>query len=460
MCQPQIVADIEGVHKGKARKRRLVVLAITVIVILALLAVFTVWTTRPSDAARSLDVKLAQLRAAGVPLTPAELASVFPDPDPQHDAHLILHDAFAVPIGSISDVAFNDIWKTMLRPSDPCSEAQMKSLQLFLANSDILLQSIPDRLDGVWYSVAWTRGLTNLTLVPFKKIRAIIHTLAFTAIYEAERNNPARAAEALRKGFSVTRTINRDVMVNAMIRVACAGMLCDAAQRTLNRCQFSDTDLLEIQRQLEPATLDDFGQAFMVERCMASLGLEPMRRSLRLLQSRPTRFLRWQLKHPFYSRNYRDEDYLTYLIVMDQHQAINADRQLCGLERLRRHEQLDAYHDTKAQSYLAIASMLHWAKAIQTATRNKSRVTALCVSLAIERYRLGHRGALPAALEDLVPRYLPCVPGDPVDNQPLRYKRLSPGYVIYSVGLDGIDNGGTRQASAPGVFDITFTVKN
>jgi hypothetical protein len=43
---------------------------------------------------------------------------------------------------------------------------------------------------------------------------------------------------------------------------------------------------------------------------------------------------------------------------------------------------------------------------------------------------------------DLVPRYLSEVPNDPFDGKPLRLKHTEDGLVIYSVGLDGDDNGG------------------
>jgi ABC-type transport system involved in multi-copper enzyme maturation permease subunit len=61
--------------------------------------------------------------------------------------------------------------------------------------------------------------------------------------------------------------------------------------------------------------------------------------------------------------------------------------------------------------------------------------------LAAERYRLA-RGNWPTSLNDLVPAFLREVPTDPFDGKPLRLRRLADGVVIYSVGLDGIDNGG------------------
>ncbi|HYT62086.1 MAG TPA: hypothetical protein VEL06_18040 [Haliangiales bacterium] len=60
--------------------------------------------------------------------------------------------------------------------------------------------------------------------------------------------------------------------------------------------------------------------------------------------------------------------------------------------------------------------------------------------------------------------FLPAVPLDPFDGAPLRYKQLSKGCVVYSIGPDGRDNGGkeppaTRRGTNRVPEDITFTVE-
>jgi hypothetical protein len=41
-----------------------------------------------------------------------------------------------------------------------------------------------------------------------------------------------------------------------------------------------------------------------------------------------------------------------------------------------------------------------------------------------------------------VPDFLPRLPIDYADMQPLRYRREQEGYVLYSIGRDGEDDGG------------------
>jgi hypothetical protein len=68
-------------------------------------------------------------------------------------------------------------------------------------------------------------------------------------------------------------------------------------------------------------------------------------------------------------------------------------------------------------------------------------------AIALKRYQLRH-GSWPPDLKTLVPEFLFEVPRDPVDGQPLRYRRNTDGtFLLYSIGSDYKDDGG----------DATFT---
>jgi hypothetical protein len=81
------------------------------------------------------------------------------------------------------------------------------------------------------------------------------------------------------------------------------------------------------------------------------------------------------------------------------------------------------------------------------------------VGLTVERYRLAD-GKLPESLNDLVPKFLESVPIDPFDGKPLKYKKLDPGFVIYSIGEDQQDDGGKeRGPKREKPWDVTFIVE-
>lgn len=59
-----------------------------------------------------------------------------------------------------------------------------------------------------------------------------------------------------------------------------------------------------------------------------------------------------------------------------------------------------------------------------------------------------------------MPQYLPEVLADPYDGAPIRYKAEGDGYVVYSVGENGEDDGGWESKDNPwNEGDIVFSVK-
>jgi len=183
---------------------------------------------------------------------------------------------------------------------------------------------------------------------------------------------------------------------------------------------------------------------------------------------------------------------------------------LCGLLNL--HDDLDAVRRHSDPNRLAAAkdfqdsvdrlpvfsrpmsrsSFVGMDLVFQKHAESTARLRCLQALLAIERYR-AERGDLPASLTDLVPAYMPSVPLDPFDGCELRYRVtrgrmikwwsnlrrntadeteypayyqdfmdvLGRGYMVYSVGANRVDDGGT-PLSPDGISkrdsDLTFTI--
>jgi hypothetical protein len=79
---------------------------------------------------------------------------------------------------------------------------------------------------------------------------------------------------------------------------------------------------------------------------------------------------------------------------------------------------------------------------IQKVAFAQNNVTMAATACALERYRLA-QGEYPAALNDLVPRFMARLPHDIINGQPLKYRRATNGrFVLYSVGWNEKDDGG------------------
>ena len=86
-----------------------------------------------------------------------------------------------------------------------------------------------------------------------------------------------------------------------------------------------------------------------------------------------------------------------------------------------------------------------------TAFRPEALIYDRCsrIAVAIERYRRTHGESLPAGLTDLVPNYLAELPEDPLTGKPLLYRIDADAYLVYSVGSNGKDDGGSLLLQAP-----------
>ena len=96
------------------------------------------------------------------------------------------------------------------------------------------------------------------------------------------------------------------------------------------------------------------------------------------------------------------------------------------------------------------SGLIKWAK---TCCRNHAHLRCAIVAIAAERYRHS-QDKWPATPDELVKAgLLKAVPGDPfLAGQPIKFARRTDGITIYSVGDNGIDDGGdlTRDRDGNG----------
>lgn len=94
------------------------------------------------------------------------------------------------------------------------------------------------------------------------------------------------------------------------------------------------------------------------------------------------------------------------------------------------------------QHWLSLTLLGIHDRLLEKAAQMECRREMSLAAVALERYRLRH-GEWPAELAALTPEFLEQVPWDWMSGEPLRYRRNHDGsYLLYSVGLDGQDDGG------------------
>jgi hypothetical protein len=119
--------------------------------------------------------------------------------------------------------------------------------------------------------------------------------------------------------------------------------------------------------------------------------------------------------------------------------------------------------ESARRRYYLLSSMLlpGLGRTVRREAESSAHVRLALTALAIERFRATHR-KLPETLDAITLGYT--VPKDPFDDAPLRYRVLTKGYVIYSMGADRYDDLGRepperKKSSDTNSYDITFTVE-
>jgi hypothetical protein len=161
----------------------------------------------------------------------------------------------------------------------------------------------------------------------------------------------------------------------------------------------------------------------------------------------------------FARRFYKDEDFLLYLDRVDSYlQALDQPFPA----RLQHIARLDQDVQKRRSRNIFTLMTSRWAKTVRNDAEIQARLFVASVALAVERYRLSHDGRLPNALSDLVPGYFRAIPLDPYATNPLQCRLLKNGFVVYSIGQDGQDNGGAEkpvQASDAMSYDLPFAIE-
>jgi hypothetical protein len=315
------------------------------------------------------------------------------------------------------------------------------------------------------------------------KLKSLTLFLQAESVLESEQGRLDQAVQDIVDAVALARSLDKEpVLISQLVRIACLSITCNSLERLLTQHTLSDAQLNVLAQSIHgacEASHAAYAQGFVGELCLASFCYHaPPKLLADVLQngSGAGEFSIAELALPLYTwSGLRDRDFLFYLRMM--HRMLDAAHTpfpegLAQSRAVTAQVQQGLQHDR----LLVLARMLlpSLEKSIDKAAQMEGRLRSAETALAIERYRLQHQGKLPTDLAQLVPAFLAAVPQDPVDGAPLRYHSLSPGFVVYSVGPDGVDNGGVEPGirSGPpgnqqprpinraiGPTDVTFIVE-
>jgi hypothetical protein len=329
-------------------------------------------------------------------------------------------------------------------------------------------REVCDRLDGLRAAVTEARRLADhprgsfpisyqanvfdTPLPHHQKARVVAWLLSVDAFRLAQEKDGDGALRSCRAILNLAAAAGDvPIFVCQLVRLAIRAVACQAIERTVAQSEPSGPALAETQAALERegearafhatargerATLFHFTEQLRVGRVTfeGAAGQEP---------SLWSRIANWH-----YVRYHSGDDVARALSVMN---AWVAAAKLPTAEWAAAVKE----EDQKIQQ-MERTPLFHLLPAVTKISehdlRNQAQLRCTIALIAAERHRRD-RGRLPESLAALVPKYLQQVPADPYDGQPLRFRRQEGRFIIYSIGPDRKNHGGTfdrKNVVAPG----------
>jgi hypothetical protein len=248
--------------------------------------------------------------------------------------------------------------------------------------------------------------------------------------------------------------VNEPVFLSQLMRFTCQMTVAGKLDRVLTKVALTDEQLARLESVLTQAeNSEGLTRAYVCERCKMLIAYDLTRKAM----SAPVRFsptfeefrqLTWRDAYYFPAGRIEEHRHATSgLFELEVLTSIELRTACIRASQLPFPEQISLAKQIMSQE-MSISTFLMMPASTVIMLKQAKCVALMRVAraaLAIERYRLA-TGQLPDKLTDSAPL-------DPFDGQPLRYRKLAKGYVVYSVGEDGKDDGGDEKK------DITFTVE-
>lgn len=311
------------------------------------------------------------------------------------------------------------------------------------------------------FPLVYAKNFWGTMLTHSQKARSAASVLRNDAILRAHDGDMHGALQDIKAIFHASRGLGDEpLLISQLINIAIDSVGVRALERTLGLGIASEADLREIQAYLlEQASVPYFLIGVRGERAGDDLLFERIQENELTVNEFGALGVSTGLPKAF------EKLLLMYTSVTIQQQraeVLNLMTDAVEIGNLPPEKQKAAFDlwEKKVKSlnrwHIARLILPAAGKVAEADIRTKAGLRTAAVAIAAERYRMAN-GHWPARLDELVPKFLKELPTDPFDGQPLKTTQKDGSFVVYSIGMDRIDNGGQiDQAPFQPGSDIGF----
>jgi len=328
------------------------------------------------------------------------------------------------------------------------------------------------------FALDYSNGV-EILLPHVAKAKSVVQLHLGTAIQGLYSHHYDEAFQNLVTGIDYVSLPARDhILISELVLAASAQMAFRATWDFLQERRWTDQQLARLQESWQQVALPGAASQFMrMERAMMIDAFEKCRRmtngdaafgivgsgsagsSGNPLDDLKNNFKEWWNNYPRFwrwRRSWSYEEELVYLkkmaIVIH---GVDQQRESGSFfpaftqmnQALTSFDATELYHTNHILLTGGDPQML--AKSLTKIACAQAAITITYTAIALERYHLA-RNAYPEKLDQLVPAYIEKVPTDFMDGKPLRYSLRKDGtFLLYSVGSDGVDDGGDPSGGMP-----------
>jgi hypothetical protein len=382
-------------------------------------------------------------------------ANQTPVPDPENSALQVLAVRKLIPQQWGSDA----FWQLLqnLPPERQLNDRQFTTLRTERAKAEKAAEEarkLADMPRGR-YHIEWVPDFYEARLDHVQEARMVASLLQVDALVRAQEGDADGALRSTRAVLQTGRSIgDAPTNIPQLIRIAQRALAVDLLERVLAQGQPSSRALADLQHLLEdeerhPTLLIAArGERAGDDRLMEYLQAGGLNRAeiQKQLDNVGTNGLSLSERLPLYLPGGIKRQRAALLRHM------NEVVEIAKLPSEQQQEAVDRWSEAaRSQPVLVKVFAPAMNKMVDACRRSSADLRAAIVLLAAERYRQ-ERKQLPESLAALVQGgYLKSIPTDPYDGQPLRFRLLEDGLVVYALGRDGQDNGGNLRRTAGNV---------
>ena len=429
---------------ASSKRKSAAAIAAVVLVLVLGAAGFVLWKSHGTKTGTMIDGDTSS--EAGLPKSYAELNAWYVEPPEGQNAATFFAKGFDALQISQADQDSNDLpvlGKGSLPPPGTPLPSRMKaSIAALVQRNEAAWAALEQGadLEKARYPIDLSRGAETL-LPHLTKIKRVAQFAQLKTAMCVDDKQPQGAADALLVSLAVGQSLKDEpILISQLVRVACCAIETANLQNVINSVALSPSDLERLSVSFSKAESEDsvgrnFSRALVAERvgCLALFDMPPDKRKAELKsfegQNNMTGVSAENMMQNLKAQRAFAEETFNHALAMRQ-------------EPFPERSKVDDYFSTRATEainsgyYVAQIFLTGLGKGTRREAAGLSNLRLAQTAIALERFRQSNGGSYPDSLAKLAPAFLPEVPLDPFDGNPLRYQINGEGYEMHSIGAD------------------------